>query len=149
MSSLDELDDREQRRYQRELAREEARAKLTATLTDPDSTPTTRQAAAVDSITADMVTRLTGPAPFELVGDLPESFTGRGSTIPKVRAQLIEFAKAHRGQWIKYLPSAGDPFKSPSSLALSARKGNAGFGPGFETAVRSKVLFVRYTGGAQ
>ena len=86
------------------------------------------------------------PAAFELVDELPNSKGRHGRRYPAVRAQLVEFAKAHPGQWIRYNPTPDDPFKSPSSIATQVRKGHGGFEPGFEANVRDKVLFVRYVG---
>lgn len=86
------------------------------------------------------------PSAFELVGQLPDGLTGRAPQIPRVRTQLVEFAKKNEGQWIRYSPSTEDPFKSVHGLAGQVRKGQAGFPAGFDAAVRSKQLYIRYMG---
>ena len=85
------------------------------------------------------------PTAFTLVGELPTGPTREPQT-PRVRMELIEFAKRNVGKWIKYMPSAGDPFKSVDTLGGKVRKGQGGFGPHFEAAVRSKQLYIRYVG---
>ena len=85
------------------------------------------------------------PTAFTLVGELPTAPTREPQT-PRVRTELIEFAKQNVGKWIKYMPSAGDPFKSVDTLGGKVRKGQGGFGPHFEAAVRSKQLYIRYVG---
>lgn len=83
---------------------------------------------------------------FELVGDLPEPETGRYQSVPEVRLQMIELAKANPGKWIRYNPSVADPFSRPRVIVDKAQKGTGGFGPGFEAAIRTKVAYVRYVG---
>ena len=85
------------------------------------------------------------PTAFTLVGELPTGPTREPQT-PRVRMELIEFAKRNIGKWIKYSPSKDDPFKSVDTLGGKVRKGQGGFGPHFEAAVRSKQLYVRYVG---
>ncbi|NHP18660.1 hypothetical protein G8767_34785 [Rhodococcus sp. IC4_135] len=83
---------------------------------------------------------------FTLVGTLPTGNVSRAPQIPRVRTQLIEFAKQNVGQWIHYEKSTEDPFKSVDTFGGQVRRGQGGFGPGFEAAVRSKRLYVRYVG---
>lgn len=85
-------------------------------------------------------------SPFNLVGELPTGVIGRSPQIPRVRSELVDFAKQHVGQWIRYLSSVDDPFKSVHGLAGQVRKGQAGFTEGFEAAVRDKQLYIRYVG---
>lgn len=85
-------------------------------------------------------------SPFSLVGELPAGVIGRSPQIPRVRIELVDFAKHNMWQWIRYLPSADDPFKSVHGLAGQVRKGQAGFTEGFEAAVRDKQLYIRYVG---
>lgn len=91
-----------------------------------------------------------GKFAFEVIGDLPESGLSKfGRKIPVIRQQFIEFAKAHRGQWIKYPATAEDPYTKPSDFASRATKGIGGFGPGFVGAVRDHVVFICFEGEAQ
>lgn len=85
-------------------------------------------------------------SPFSLVGELPAGVIGRSPQIPRVRLELVNFAKRNVGQWIRYLSSVDDPFKSVHGLAGQVRKGQAGFTEGFEAAVRDKQLYIRYVG---
>lgn len=85
------------------------------------------------------------PTAFTLVGELPTGPTREPQT-PRVRMELIEFAKQNVGKWIKYSPSKDDPFKSVDTLGGKVRKGQGGFGSHFEAAVRSKQLYIRYVG---
>ena len=133
IGSVEEEDAREQRRRQREEAR--ANGGQTA--------PAAATSAAMPAQAAAPTAR---PAAFELVGDLPDSKGPGGRKVPAVRTQMMEFAKAHPGQWIRYNPTPEDPFKHANSLGDSIRKGHGGFGEGFEASVRDKVLFVRYVG---
>lgn len=86
------------------------------------------------------------PSAFTLVGSLPTGNVSRAPQIPRVRTQLIDFAKANIGQWIHYEKSTEDPFKSVDTFGGQVRRGQGGFGPGFEAAVRSKRLYIRYVG---
>lgn len=68
---------------------------------------------------------------------------------PARRLQLVEFAKSHPGQWIKYPPTKEDPYKKPSDFATRAKKGDHGFGPGFSACVRDRIVWVCYVEEAQ
>lgn len=86
------------------------------------------------------------PSAFTLVGTLPTGNVSRAPQIPRVRTQLIDFAKVNIGQWIHYEKSTEDPFKSVDTFGGQVRRGQGGFGPHFEAAVRSKQLYIRYVG---
>ncbi|QCQ91748.1 hypothetical protein [Rhodococcus sp. SGAir0479] len=86
------------------------------------------------------------PPAFQLVGELPDTKSGRRPTVPPIRQQLIDFAKDNVDQWIEYRSTDGDKFKQPSSVVNQIRKGGGGFGPGFEGAVRGGQLYIRYVG---
>lgn len=84
---------------------------------------------------------------FEIVGDeLPDSEATRQRSIPEVRAQLIKFAKANPGKWIRYVATSEDPFPRAYAMTARAKQGTGGFGPGFDAAVRNKECFICYKG---
>jgi hypothetical protein len=66
--------------------------------------------------------------------------------VPARRTQVVEFAKAHPGQWIKYPPTKEDPYKKASDLASRAKKAKAGFCEGLDACVRDHVIWLRYVG---
>ena len=147
IGSISEEDAREERRRQREEARATRGTHPPAILTQFDGSTGDHNHTITPAVMPAQAEPPTArPAAFELVGDLPDSKGPGGRKVPAVRTQMMEFAKAHPGQWIRYNPTPDDPFKHANSLGDSIRKGNAGFGPGFEANVRNKTLFVRYVG---
>ena len=151
-----ESDAAEERRRRREEAREIERscgtepvatnaAQPTASLKDPSWRERLDMRGRGEDLESTLI-ESPKPTAFTLVGELPTGNVSRAPQIPRVRTQLIEFAKQNTGQWIHYEKSTADPFKSVDTFGGQVRRGQGGFGPGFEAAVRSKRLYVRYVG---
>lgn len=146
MSSLEEWDRQEQRRREREERRAQMRGIPTAEPTPSRSIPTpgprpqpvpTRPAP--------------GDAPkFRILDELPGKGT-RTRTSPAIRIAARDAAVANPGRWIEYPPTEQDPYKSSSSFAGNVRAGHGIWQPegAFEVAIRNKVVFIRYVGGAR
>lgn len=67
---------------------------------------------------------------------------GKRDLVPEPRQELIEYAIAHPGQWLRYEPGKRDS-AAPTLYSL-ARKHQGGFVKGFEVKLRTRIAYVRY-----
>ncbi|AZG43475.1 hypothetical protein D7316_00040 [Gordonia insulae] len=86
---------------------------------------------------------------FEPVDELPRVRTGYGAKpIPAARLALIDYCRSHPGKWVKYTPTPEQDPVRVGSIGQMIRKQQGGFGSGFESTIRAKIAYIRFTGGA-
>lgn len=115
MSALHEIDDRA---WEREQARERRAEALGRPVLVPNE----------------------APPPCVTIASPPP----RPGVVPAVRLELINYARANPGLWLRYEPGDRETIKI-TTLRTYIDVGSGGFGPGFEAAGRGGDLYVRYT----
>lgn len=115
MTALNDLDDRE---WEREQARERRSAALGRPVLVPNAEP---------------------PSCVTIADPPP-----RPGQVPAVRVELINYARANPGLWMRYNPGSRETVKL-STIRSLIDVGSGGFGPGFEATSRAGELYIRYT----